>query len=151
MLTINLKNAQPSDRPHFLLWDTPNQAALQQIAFYNHAQLTNYRDSLMGRIDSQDRFLLLHQHLDRELNAIRAICSASHCPIIILEGLDCLITYLSAHSTSHKNLFWQKLLTMRQLENMLWILLPTKLIPYEVASRKWSVGSRILEVLSAEC
>ncbi len=34
MQTLNnllLRDAKPSDRPHLLLWDTPNEADLEQI------------------------------------------------------------------------------------------------------------------------
>lgn len=130
MPTINslpLKDAKPTDRPHFLVWDTPNEAALQQIVFYNNAQRVNYRDNLLSRTNPQESFLVLHQQIDRELNAIRGICSQCSFPVVILEELDCLMTYLSIYG--QKELFWQKLLNLRQLTSLLWILLPTKLIP----------------------
>lgn len=137
MSTINslpLKDAKPTDRPHFLVWDTPNEADLQQIIFYNNARRVNYRDNLLSRTNPQESFLILHRHVDRELKAIRSICSPANSPVVILEGLDCLITYLSIHG--QKELFWQKLLNLRQLTSLLWILLPTELIPYNLPQKR---------------
>lgn len=132
MQTLNslpLRDAKPSDRPHLLLWDSPNQADLEQISFYNHAQRISYRDNLLSRIDDKERFLVLHQYLDRELDAIRTICSKSSHTVVLLEGLDCLITYLYVQPSTPITFFWQKLSNMRHLESILWILLPTKLAP----------------------
>ena len=39
MLTINnlsLKDAKPTDSPHLLLWDNPNDLEIQQILFNNN-------------------------------------------------------------------------------------------------------------------
>ena len=127
--SLPLRNAKPSDRPHLLLWDTPNEADLEQISFYNHAERINYRDNLLSRIDSKERFLVLHQHLDREVDAIRAICSKSSHKVVLLEGLDALVTYLYAQPSIRAALLWQKLSNLRHLESILWILLPNKLAP----------------------
>ena len=132
--SLPLKDAIPTDRPHFLVWDTPNKADLQQIAFYNNAQRVNYRDNLLNRINSQDSFLVLHQQIDREINAIRHICSQCNSSMVILEELDCLITYLSINS--QKELFLHKLLNLRQLASPLWILLPTELIPNNLPQKR---------------
>ena len=137
MLTINslpLKDAKPTDRPHFLVWDTPNEATLQQIVFYNNAQRVNYRDNLLSRTNPQESFLVLHQKIDRELNAMRSICLECNSPVVILEELDCLMTYLSLYG--QKGLFWHKLLNLRQLASLLWILLPTELIHYNLPQQR---------------
>jgi hypothetical protein len=137
MPTINslpLKDAKPTDRPHFLVWDTPNEADLQQIVFYNNAQRVNYRDNLLNRTNPQESFLVLHQQIDRELNAVRSICSECNSPVVILEELDCLMTYLSIYG--QKELFWHKLLNLRQLASLLWILLPTELILYNIPQKR---------------
>lgn len=137
MPTINslpLKDAKPTDRPHFLVWDTPSEDALQQIAFYNNAQRVNYRDNLLSRTNAQESFLVLHQQIDREINAIRRICSQCSYPVVILEELDCLVTYLSI--TSQKELFIGRLLNMRQLASLLWILLPTQLVPDNLSQKR---------------
>lgn len=127
---LQLREAKPSDRPHILLWDSPNEVDLEQILYYNKAQRINYRDNLLSRIDeSKDRFLLLHEHLDRELEAIRSICSQATDEIVLLEGLDYLITYLSVQPSNALASLWHRLSQMRQLESILWILLPTKLTP----------------------
>ena len=123
-----LRDARPDDRAHLLLWDMPNEPELQHIAFYNNAHRVNYRENLLGRINPSDRFLTLHHHLDRELETIKSICSGVSKQVVLLEGLDCLITYLYIHSRSHITLFWNNLEKTRKLEKILWILLPHKLV-----------------------
>ena len=51
----------------------------------------------------------MHQQIDRELNAIRSICSECSSPVVILEELDCLMTYLSIYG--QKELLWHGVLT----------------------------------------
>jgi len=126
--SLNLRSAKPSDRPHLLVWDTPDEVELQQIALYNNAQRVNYRQNLLSRVKPGDRFLVLHQYLDRELNAISSIGASADKPIVLLEGLDCFITYLYVQPASPISLFWQKITDMRHLESLLWILLPSKLV-----------------------
>lgn len=131
---LPLKDAKPSDRPHFLVWDTPNEADLEQIAFYNNAQRVKYRDNLLSRIEPQESFLVLHHYIDRELNIIRSICADSKFSVVLLEELECLITYLSIYGQTER--FWQKILNMRQLTSILWILLPVQSIPYNVPDKR---------------
>ena len=84
--------------------------------------------------------MVLHRYLDRELDAIRLICSQSSHSVVLLEGLDCLITYLYVQPSTPITLLWQKLSNMRHLESILWILLPTKLAP-----PNWT-GNRIINI-----
>jgi hypothetical protein len=49
--------------------------------------------------------------------------------MVLLEGLDCLITYLHVQPDSHITLFWNNLEKTHKLEKLLWILLPSKLAP----------------------
>jgi hypothetical protein len=124
-----LRDARPDDKVHLLLWDTPTEAELQQIAFYNNAHRVNYRENLLQRINPSDRFLTLHHDLDKELEAIKSMCVGVNKQMVLLEGLDCLITYLYVQPNSHITLFWNNLEKSRKLEKLLWILLPHKLAP----------------------
>jgi hypothetical protein len=128
-LNVKLRNARPSNQAHLLLWDTPTEAALNQIAFYNNAQRVNYRQDLISRIDPGDRFLNLHLYSDRELDAIKTLCRNAQKPMVILEGLDCLLSYLRISPDGRITLFWNALKETRKLDALLWILLPTAFLP----------------------
>ena len=124
-----LRDARPVDRAHLLPWDTPKEPELGHIAFYNNAHRVNYRENLLERLNPDDRFLALHHYLDRELEAIKSMCSGVSKQIVLLEGLDCLITYLHIQPGGHITLFWNNLEKTRKLEKILWILLPHQLAP----------------------
>lgn len=126
---LRLQEAKPSDRPHLLLWDTLNDLDLRQLAYRNNALVISYRTHLLSRIAPQSRFLALHHQLEREMDAIKAICATTDKPIVLLLDLDCLITYLQVRSQSPITLFWQNLFNTRHLESILWIILPSKLAP----------------------
>ncbi len=127
--SLKLREAKPSDRPHLLLWDTPNDLELYHLAFQNQAQPISYRNNLLSRI-TPSRFLVLHERLDLELAAIKQICASSNKPVVLLEDVDCLITYLNTQPpVAPITLFWKKLKDMRHLESILWIVLPSKLAP----------------------
>ncbi|WP_016950627.1 hypothetical protein [Anabaena sp. PCC 7108] len=54
MSTINnlsLQDAKPTDKPHLLLWDNPNDLEITQLLFKNNAQLVSYRNNLLSRVD----------------------------------------------------------------------------------------------------
>ncbi len=127
--SLLLRNARPDDRAHLLLWDTPNPIELGQITRYNGAQLISYRENLLQRTKPDTKFLTLHYQIDEELEAIKAICNQSVKPVVLLEGLDCLITYLNTQPGDHITLFWNSLENTRKLERLLWILLPHKIAP----------------------
>lgn len=124
-----LSTARPANQAHLLLWDTPTESDLSQLAFFNNAQRINYRDDLLARIDPGDRFLTLHHYPERELEAIKMICTRAQKPMVLLEGLDCLITYLRTQPQGHVTLFWSTLEKTRKLDALLWILLPIQLAP----------------------
>jgi hypothetical protein len=84
---------------------------------------------LLQRIHPGESFLVLHHNLDIELSAIKSMCSGVSKQIVLLEGLDCLITYLQITSGSRITLFWKQLEETRKLEKLLWILLPQQLAP----------------------
>lgn len=126
---LPLHNARPEDRVHLLLWDTPNPDELRQITFYNDAQLVSYRENLVQRISPGAKFLTLHHQVDEELEIIKSICNQAVKPVVLLEDLDCLITYLNTQPGDHITLFWSSLENTRKLHRMMWILLPHKLAP----------------------
>lgn len=124
-----LLRVRPDDRVHLLVWDAPNELELRHITFYNNAHWISYRANLLQRLNPGEQFLTLQHYLDRELEAIKSMCSGVEKQVVLLEGLDCLITYLSSRSPSHTTLFWNNLEKTRKLEKILWILLPHKLAP----------------------
>jgi hypothetical protein len=79
-----LRDARPDDKVHLLLWDTPTEAELQHIAFYNNAHRVNYRENLLQRINPSDRFLTLHHDLDKELEAIKSMCAGVNKQMVLL-------------------------------------------------------------------
>ncbi|WP_071188287.1 hypothetical protein [Trichormus sp. NMC-1] len=132
MVTINnlsLQDAKPTDYPHLILWDNPHNAEIVQIAFNNNAQIISYRDNLISRINSKQKYLILNENLDDELDAIKEICANNSKKVLILKDLDILISYLYSKPSSPISLFWKKLGDIRHLDSILWILLPTKFIP----------------------
>ncbi len=124
-----LLDARPDDQIHLLLWDTPEAAILQDITFYNNAHRVNYRQNLLNRIDPNTRFLALHHYLERELAEIKSLGTGESQKIVLVENLDCLITYLQIHPGGHLRLFWSNLEKTRKLKKTLWILLPSLLVP----------------------
>jgi hypothetical protein len=125
--SLNLKNAVPSDRPHLLLWEKQQRPELWQLAFNSNAEVVSYRENLLNRIEGDAKFLRLDRRLDAEFRAIKDICTNSPKPIVILEEIDCLVTYLKALYPDAYHLFWRKLIDLRHLERILWIVLPPKL------------------------
>lgn len=126
-INLPLRNARPDNQAHLLIWDTPQD--LWKVAFYNNAEQVSYRDNLVQRLGPGDKFLNLHHNIDEELAAIKAICRDSPKQVVLLEGLDTLISYLRVKSGGQVTLFWQNLEKTRKLESLLWILLPQPLAP----------------------
>jgi hypothetical protein len=124
-----LRDVRPKDRVHLLLWDTPNQFELDQITRYNNAQRISYRENLMQRINPGDNFLTLHHRVEEELAAIKSMCEQSAKTVVLLEGFDCLITYLNTQKGDHITLFWSSLENTRKLKCPMWITLPHKIVP----------------------
>jgi len=56
--------------------------------------------------------------------AVKSMCSGVSKQVVLLEGLDCLITYLYIQSCSHITLFWNNLEKTRKLEKILWMASP---------------------------
>lgn len=122
-------NVKLVDRPYLLVWDKPTELEIEIICSTNNAQRISYRDNLLERIKKNERFLVLEHQVDCEINAIRKLVATSEKSIVFLEDLDLLITYLNIKSGDSAALFSHKLCTLRQLEKILWILLPSKLLP----------------------
>ncbi|PSB31009.1 hypothetical protein [Stenomitos frigidus] len=138
--SLLLRDARPDNQAHLLLWDTPNPFELDQITRYNNAQRVNYRENLLQRTDPTAKFLTLHHQVDEEMAAIKAICDQAVKPVVLLEGLDCLITYLNVQPGDYITLFWSSLESTRKLSALLWIILPHKLAP-----KTWS-ESRLVRI-----
>jgi hypothetical protein len=126
---LKLRDATPRDRPHLLLWDTPNDLDLKQLALYENAECVSYRDNLLKRTSNTSRFLTLHIHIARELDAIRQTCAEVQKPVLLLTDFDCLITYLYVQPEAQITSFWTNLYTTRHLQSVLWIILPRRLAP----------------------
>jgi hypothetical protein len=124
---LPLRYARPSDRAHLLLWDTPNPFEIDQIIRYNSAERISYRENLLQR-NPNTKFLALQHQVDEELEVIKSICNQSAKLVVLLEGLDCLITYLRTQPGDHTTLFWSSLENIRKLQCPLWIILPHKLV-----------------------
>lgn len=129
IVSLPLRDARPDNQAHLLLWDTPNPFELDQITRYNNAQRVNYRENLLQRTRPDAKFLSLHHQVDEEIGAIQAICEQAVKPVVLLEGLDCLITYLNVQPGDYITLFWSSLENTRKLRSLLWIILPHKLVP----------------------
>ncbi|BAZ16488.1 hypothetical protein NIES4071_83650 [Calothrix sp. NIES-4071] len=128
---LKLREARPSDRPHLLFWDTPNDLELKQLALYENAECISYRNNLISRTPATSRFLKLHLHLPRELEAIKNVCTEVSKPVVLISDLDCLITYIYTEPDTKVTFFWKNLETTRHLQSILWIILPRKLAPVD--------------------
>lgn len=129
---VPITDATPSDRPHILAWDDCDEDGLEKLRFRHGTFRAHYSQDLIQRHNAQSasKFLHLHKRIDRELQAIRDMVEASPNSYIQLEGLDRLITYLAITDSSDLDLFWQKLIDLRQLPKKLWIILPSSLVSH---------------------
>ena len=123
---LALDKVELRDRPYLLYTDQLSKTALNQLAFRYTAERLSYRDDLIKRHTSISKsgYLNLQLHSSREVEAIKQICQNARKPIVLLEDLDILLTYLSIRANNQLNLFWRNLATTRQLACPLWILLP---------------------------
>jgi len=123
---LKLDKVELRDRPYLLYTDKLSKTALNQLAFRYTADRVGYRDDLIKRHTSTSKsgYLNLQMQCDRELDAIKQICQNATKPIVLLEDLDVLLTYLYTRSNSPLNLFWRNLAATRQLACPLWLLLP---------------------------
>lgn len=126
---INLCDAVPTDRPQMLVQTRPGDLRLKRLCLENNAEFVSYRDDLLSRVSRTDRFLALDRNVDRELEAIRTICVNRQGRVIVLDGLDILLTYLRARSPTFSKSFVDRLVSMRQLDGILWVVLPATLVP----------------------
>ena len=123
---LALDKVELRDRPYLLYTDKLSKTALNQLAFRYTADRVSYRDDLIKRHTSNSKsgYLNLQLHSSRELEAIKQMCQNATKPIVLLEDLDILLTYLYTRPNSPLNLFWQNLAATRQLACPIWILLP---------------------------
>lgn len=134
MPTLNdlpITQAQPTDRPHILIWDVCSKDSLQELSYIYGTHRSDYIAGLIARHTqkSKSSFLLLNKRIDYEIQAIRNACKEGPESYVQLEGLDRLITYLAASSRGSLDTFWQQLIDLRQLPKLLWIILPSSLVP----------------------
>lgn len=134
MPTLNdvpIAEAKPSDRPHILVWNHFTDEDLEDLRFRHGTYRVNYRKDLLDRhqTTSSSSFLALNRRIDREIQALRDLCEHSPLAYVQLEDLDRLITYLASTNSQDLELFWQKLIDLRQLPKILWIILPSSLVP----------------------
>lgn len=127
---VPITTATPSDRPHILVWDTYDEDGLERLCFRHGTYRTNYAEHLLSRHTQQStsKYLLLNRRIDREIESLRDLGSDSPKSYIQLEGLDRLITYLAVSSSEDLGTFWQKLIDLRQLPKLLWIILPSTVV-----------------------
>ncbi len=123
---LALDKVELRDRPYLLYTDKLSKTELNHLIFRHTADHVSYREDLIKRHTSTSKigYLNLQLHGDRELEAIKQICQNAVKPIVILEDLDILLTYLHTRPNSPINLFWRNLAATRQLACPLWILLP---------------------------
>lgn len=134
MPTLNnlpITQAQPTDRPHLLIWDTCSKDSLQELSWCYGTRRRDYTTDLIARHTQKSRssFLQLNKRIDYEIQAIRESCKEGPESYVQLEGLDRLITYLSVTNRGSLDTFWQQLIDLRQLPKLLWIILPSPLVP----------------------
>lgn len=127
---LPIATAKPSDRPHILIWDSVQEEDLERLRFHHGTYRANYRRDLLQRHEakSSSKFLRLDQRVDREIQSIRDLCDASPQSYVQLEECDRLITYLACTGGDSLTVFWQKLIDLRQLPKLLWIILPSYLV-----------------------
>ena len=125
--SLALANAIPSDCPHLLIWDNPNSLEFGHLEFRYGAQRIDYRDNVVTRLKSGNKYLNLHRNCNLELAEIKTICQEAIKPVVLLEGLDILFAYLMAKSGKIE-LFWRNLADTRHLNCILWIVLPSSLL-----------------------
>lgn len=123
----DLRSAIPSDSPHILIWDNPSETDLSALAFQNNAKRINHRQTWLQRLPPDSQFLNLDCRT--EIQAIRALCQNITEPVVLLEDLDYLISYLSISPDSPITTFWFNLAQMRHLPCLLWLVLPSLWVP----------------------
>jgi hypothetical protein len=124
-----LSSAIPSDRVHLISWQTYDELDVRLFCVKQNAEFLSYRDNLLQRTSGEDRFLALDLYVDREITALRTMCDMSTSGIVVIHGMDILVAYLQARSGKVYNLFWDRLLRLRHLTALLWIVLPPSFIP----------------------
>jgi hypothetical protein len=125
---LQLRSAVPSDRPQILAWENADRIAVRELCNLENADYMNYRDDLLNRTSSSDRFLVLDRYVDRELQRIRHLCATTRSNLIVLHELDALVAYLESTPGKIASLFWDRLIQLRQLQTRLWIVLPSSSI-----------------------
>lgn len=128
----SLHNAIPIDRPHLLVCDRPlSSYALERISLENDARIVSYRDDLLRRLEPNEYALHLNRELDRECDALRQLARDTSKPVLVVSDLDILLTNLSTHSHLEAQTFVHRLMWLRQLPCLVWIVWPIALLPHD--------------------
>lgn len=117
------------DRPHLLAWDCADVLSVRQLCSSLSAEYINYRDDLIGRTKPSERFLVLDRYIDRELDVLRRYCSQTSRRVVVLHELDVLLAYLQSRPGPMLDVFLERLLRVRHLDALLWIVLPNSCVP----------------------
>jgi hypothetical protein len=125
---IRLRSSLPSDQPQILVWEDADRLAVRELCNLEDADYINYRDDLLHRTPAVDRFLVLDRYIDRELQWIRHLCATAPSHLVVLHELDALVAYLVSTPGKIANVFWDRLIHLRQLESRLWIVLPSSCV-----------------------
>ncbi len=126
---IDLGSAVPSDQPHLLAWDAADPIDVRSLCNKQNADYINYRDNLLDRTSSEDKFLVLDRYVDRELKEFRELCLRARSEILVLHELEVLLAYLESRPGGMINVFWDRLLRTRHLAVKLWVVMPHSCIP----------------------
>jgi hypothetical protein len=108
---LALDKVELRDRPYLLYTDKLSKPALSHLVFRYTADRVSYRDDLIKRHTSTSKsgYLNLQLHSSREIEAIKQVCENAAKPIVLLEDLDILLTYLQTRPNSPLNQFWRNL------------------------------------------
>lgn len=117
------------DRPHILAWDCADVLSVKQLCNALNAEYLNYRDDLIERTKPSERFLVLDRYIDRELDVLRGYCSQTSRRVVVVHELEVLLAYLQSRPGPMLDVFLERLLTIRHLNALLWIVLPSSCVP----------------------
>lgn len=128
----SLLDAELRDRPNILAWDRADVLSVRQLCSSLNAEYVNYRDDLIVRTRPSERFLVLDRYIDRELDVLRGFCSQTSRRVVVLHELEVLLAYLQSRPGPMLDVFAERLLRIRHLNALLWIVLPSSCV-----SNRW--------------
>lgn len=118
------------DRPHLLVCEELLTAYdIDRVCQENQASVINLRDELLSRLPIDEHNLLLHLEIDRECDAIRTLAWKHSNTVLLLTEMEVILTNISAHTNRDMQTCLHRLMLLRQLESLVWIVLPLALVP----------------------